>query len=109
MELEFSDWENVQLKSAVIKEVENIEGKDRLYKLTVDVGEDKQRTLVGGIKPWYPADDLIGKTIIVVANLKPAKIAGIESNGMLLAIMNDEGKPVLLTTAEEIKPGKRVE
>jgi len=109
MTLEFADWEKVELKTAVIKTVEEIPGKDRLYKITVDVGEPTPRTMVAGIKPWYPIDELKGKRVIVVANLAPAKIAGVESNGMLLAVTDKEGKPVLLTTEEEIKPGKKVE
>ena len=109
MVLEFSDWQGVELKSAIIMEAEDIEGKDKLYKLIVDIGEEQSRTLVAGIKPWYPKEELKGKRIIVVANLKPAKFAGIESNGMLLAISDKEGKPVFLTTEEEVAPGKRVE
>jgi len=109
MVLEFSQWQEVEIKSAIIKEAEEIEGKDKLYKLSVDVGEAEPRTMVAGIKPWYSTAELKGKIIIAVTNLKPAKIAGIESNGMLLAIMGKDGKPILVTTEEQVEPGKRVE
>jgi len=104
----FSDWEKIELKTAKILGVEDIEGKDKLYKLKISLGEE-ERTLVAGIKPFYEKEELEGKTIIVVANLEPAKIAGIESQGMLLAVEDKDGKYSLLTTDREVEAGKKAE
>lgn len=82
--ISFKDFAKMELKVAEIVSVEEVEGKDKLYKLEIDLGEEK-RTILAGIKEWYSAEDLKGKQIIVVANLEPKTLAGIESNGMLLA------------------------
>jgi methionyl-tRNA synthetase len=74
----------VNLKTAVVLEAEKIEGADKLLKLQVDLGEEK-RQLVAGIALHYAPEDLVGKTVVVVANLKPAKLRGVKSEGMLLA------------------------
>ncbi len=78
------DFMKVNLKVAQIIEVERVENSDKLYKLTIDLGTEK-RTIVSGIVPYYNEEELLNKKVVVVANLKPAKLRGIESNGMLLA------------------------
>ncbi len=105
--IEFSEWQNVELKTAKILEVEDIPGKDKLYRLKVDDGTERQ--LVAGIRQEYAKEELTGKTIIIVANLKPATIAGVESNGMLLAVKGTDGKYKLLTADGEVDKGIRVE
>ena len=87
-----------------IKEVEEL-GK-KLYKLKVDVG-NKEITIVSGIRPYYSKEELLGKKIIVITNLKPKKFLGVESQGMLLAAEKD-GKVSLLTVDKDIEPGARV-
>ena len=82
---EFSDWEKLDLRVAEIKKVEEIKGADKLYKLTLDVGELRERIICAGIKKYYSKDELIGKKIIYFSNLKPRILKGIESQGMLLA------------------------
>ena len=79
------ELDKVELKVGQIKEVERVEKSKKLYKLQVDVGEKFTRTIVSGIVPYYTEEDLLGKQVVVVTNLKPAKLCGIESNGMLLA------------------------
>lgn len=79
------DLDKVELKVGQIKEVEKVAKSKKLYKLQVDVGEKELRTIVSGIVPYYTEEELTGKQIVVVTNLKPAKLCGIESNGMLLA------------------------
>ena len=74
----------------------------------MDVGESSPRTLVAGLANIYRPDELIGKNIIVVTNMKPAKIFGVESNGMLLAAVNKD-KVSILTTASDIEVGSEVE
>jgi len=107
--IEFGEWQNVELKVGIVQAVEEIEGKDKLYKLTVDVGEPEPRTLVAGIKQFRTAEELNSKRIIVVANLKPANIGGIESNGMLLAVGKGADDFALLTTDAEAAAGAKVE
>jgi len=96
----------VDLKTAVVLEAEKIEGADKLLKLQIDLGEEK-RQLVAGIALHYKPEDLVGKTIVVVANLKPAKLRGVKSEGMLLAAsLGDTLK--LVTVDGEIGSGASV-
>jgi methionyl-tRNA synthetase len=77
-------FKQLELKVAKVLEAEKPEGAAKLVVMKIDVGGE-QRQIVAGIGPWYNPDQLVGKTIVVVTNLKPATIRGIESNGMLLA------------------------
>lgn len=79
------ELDKVELKVGQIKEVEKVAKAKKLYKLQVDVGEKELRTIVSGLVPYYTEEELVGKQVVVVTNLKPAKLCGIESNGMLLA------------------------
>ena len=79
------ELDKVELKVGQIKEVERVAKSKKLYKLQIDVGEKTPRTIVSGIVPYYTEEELLGKQVVVVTNLKPAKLCGIESNGMLLA------------------------
>ena len=95
----------LSLKVARILDVKDHPNADKLYILDIDLGTEK-RQLVAGIKGHYSADELKNKKIIVVANLKPAKLRGIESNGMLLA--GDDGEGPGLLTVNESNPGDKV-
>lgn len=107
MSVSFSDFQKLDLQIGKIENVEEIEGLDKLYKLTVDLGEPGKRTLLAGLKETHKSDELLGKLIVVVANLEPREIKGIKSEGMLLAV-DDGGKPVLLTPEGEVKPGSQI-
>jgi len=98
----FDDFKKVELKVAQIKECEDIPGADRLYKLTIDVGEERQ--IVAGIKLHYTKEELIGKKIVVVANLEPRALKGITSHGMLLAASNDDKSALTLITVDRDIP-----
>ena len=94
------------MRVAEIKSAEEIEGADKLYKLGLDVGELGERTICAGIKEFYEKEKLVGKKIIIVANLKPRKLRGIESKGMLLAASTkDHTKLTLLTPDSEMDNG----
>ena len=82
--IEYGDFAKVQLKTARVLAAEKVEGADKLLKLQIEVGAEK-RQIVAGIAQFYKPEELIGRTIVIVANLKPAVIRGVESNGMLLA------------------------
>ena len=99
----FDEFGKIKLRNAVVLEAEKVEKADKLLKLQIDLGNEK-RQIIAGIAEHYQPDDLVGKTIVVVVNLKPAKIRGIESNGMLLAAKKGK-KLVLLTTDSELPPG----
>lgn len=105
--IELNEFKKIDLRIGKVIEVEDIEGKDKLFKLKVDLGSEK-RTLVAGVKGIYSAEELKGKNIVVVTNLKPATIAAITSQGMLLAAV--EGNSIsIITPDKEMKPGTRVE
>ena len=84
-EIQFDDFAKVELRVAKIEQCEPIKKAKKLLKLQVNDGSSKLRQIVSGIAPWYKPEDLIGKSVIIVANLKPAKLCGEMSNGMLLA------------------------
>jgi len=96
----------VDLRVAKIISVEKVENADRLLKLMVDIGGE-QKQLVAGIAQAYEAESLIGKLIIVVTNLEPARIRGVDSQGMLLAA-DLSGRPILATFEEEVPPGTKI-
>jgi methionyl-tRNA synthetase len=96
---------NLDLKVAKILEVEDHPEADKLYVLQVDLGKEK-RQIVAGVKPYYNKEELIGKNIVVVTNLEPVKLRGVDSNGMLLA--GDGGKDVVLVSASNSNPGDQV-
>ena len=98
---------NVELRVAKVLEAESVPKSKKLVKLRIDVGTE-QRTIVAGIAEAYQPDQLVGRTIVVVANLKPAKLMGIESNGMVLAASPDGQAPTLISVDESIPAGTRV-
>lgn len=106
--IEFKDWVKLDLRVGQIVEVEDIEGADKLYKMIIDIGEDK-RTVCAGIKENYSKDELKDKKVILFVNLAPRKLRGIESQGMILAACNkDETKVHLLQPDKDIEVGAKV-
>jgi methionyl-tRNA synthetase len=97
--------ERVNLRVARITDVQRHPNADKLYIESITLG-DEERTIVSGLVPYYSADDLLGKKIILAANLKPAKLRGVESNGMLLAA-EAEGKIEVITVGDAA-PGERI-
>ncbi len=104
--LSIEDFAKVELKIGRVISAERVEKSDKLIKLKVDIGEERQ--VVAGIGKVYDPEYLVGKEIVIVANLKPAKLMGVESRGMLLAATDEDGKPSLLILDREVKPGARV-
>jgi len=105
--ISIEEFARVDLRVAKVIGAEAIPGATRLLKLLVDLGGE-QRQLVAGIAEAYAPEALLGKSIIVVANLKPALLRGVESNGMLLAATPPGGKPVLAIFEQEVPPGAKV-
>jgi methionyl-tRNA synthetase len=104
--IDIADFAKVELRVAQVIEAEKIPGSKKLLKLQVDLGDEK-RQIVAGIADSYAPEALVGRKVVVVANLKPAKLMGVESNGMVLAATHD-GKAVLLSVETETAPGSKV-
>lgn len=94
--INFEDFMKLDIRAATIIAVEEIAGADKLYKLTLDVGELGERTVGAGIKAWYSAEELVGKQVVYLANLEPRLLRGVESQGMILAA--DDGAAAILLT-----------
>ena len=99
----YDDFKKIDLRVAEIIKVEPHPNADRLWLLKIRIGEE-ERDIVAGIKQFYTAEELIGKKIVVVANLEPATIRGVQSNGMLLAASTNDGL-ALLTPERSIVSG----
>lgn len=102
------EFRKTELRVAKVLTAERVEGSEKLIKLQIDLGEPRQ--LVAGIGKTYTPEDLVGKEIVVVANLEPRKLMGLESQGMLLAA-HGEGEdpvPVLLTVERAVPPGSKI-
>jgi methionyl-tRNA synthetase len=104
--ISIEDFMKVQLRVAKIVEAERVPKSKKLVKMSIDVGTER-RTIVAGIAEAYEPEALVGKTVVIVANLKPAKLMGIESNGMVLAASPEGGMPIVIN-AEPAAPGTRV-
>jgi methionyl-tRNA synthetase len=105
--ISIEDFMKVELRTAKVVTAERVPKSNKLLKLSVDVGTE-HRTLVAGIAEAYEPEALVGRTVVVVFNLKPAKLMGIESNGMVLAASPDGGKPTVVSFDEPPPPGTRV-
>ncbi len=119
-EIKFEDFTKIDLRVAQITNVEEIPKADKLYKLTLNCGELGQRTIAAGIKEFYSSEDLKNKKVIIIANLAPRKLRGIQSQGMLLAASTKEGSPEscpprakktvsLISPNEEVIPGSKID
>jgi len=104
--IKFENFLKMNLVVGEIKEAKKLEGSDKLIKLVVDIGEET-RTIVAGIGKKYKPLNLIGRQVIVLTNIEPKKIMGIESEGMILAIDTIEG-PILIVPHKKVIPGSKV-
>ncbi len=101
------EFKKFDLRVAEILEAEKIEKSNKLLKLKINIGSE-QRTLVAGLAKFYAPEEMVGKKIIVIKNLKPAKLFGVESKGMLLAASNEQGELAILTPEKDISPGAKI-
>lgn len=106
MAITMDDFKKIDLRVAKILAAERVPGTDKLLTLKVTLGVE-ERQLVAGIAQDYPPEELIGKQLIVVANLEPAVIRGVQSQGMLLAAMS-QGRVILATMDAETEPGSKI-
>jgi methionyl-tRNA synthetase len=105
--LSIDEFMKIDLRVAQVIAAERVPNSKKLMKLSVDLGTET-RTIVAGIAEAYDALSLVGRRIAVVANLKPAKLMGIESNGMVLAASAEGGRPILLDFEQPPAPGSRI-
>ena len=106
MPISYDDFMKLDLRVAKILEIEEIPGKTRIVKGKIDLGDETRDVIIGGAE-FYQPENLIDKIVIVVANLEPKKMAGVESNAMLLAADVNE-KPFWLTVDSEVPPGTKI-
>ncbi len=104
--ISLDDFKKVELRTAKVLDAEEIPGADRIWKLTIDVGTEKKQ-IVAGVKAFYTKDALVGRSIVVVNNLAPSVIRGVESQGMLLAA-KDGTTLSILTVDKDVPPGSPV-
>ncbi|MEK7193430.1 MAG: methionine--tRNA ligase subunit beta [Patescibacteria group bacterium] len=114
----FDDFQKIELRVAKVLSAERVEGSEKLIKLRVDLGEANLpigqaglpvgRQVVAGIGKAYEPEALVGRLIVVVANLEPRMLLGEESEGMLLAATNENGEPVILTVEKDVPPGSGI-
>jgi methionyl-tRNA synthetase len=104
--IEFDDFMKVDLRVGLVLEAEKVEKSKKLLKLRIDTGDAEPRQVLAGISEHYEAAELVGKRVVVVANLKPRRLMGLESQGMVLAASDDEGLSVLVVD-KPVEPGSR--
>ena len=104
--IDINEFAKLDLRIGKIENAERVKGSKKLIKLEVDVG-DETRQMVAGIAEEYNPESLIGKLVPILANLKPVKLMGVESQGMILAV-EVNGKPILLHPDREVPAGSRV-
>ncbi|HOK46851.1 MAG TPA: methionine--tRNA ligase [Bryobacteraceae bacterium] len=106
--ISIDDFAKIDMRVGLVLEAEPVKGANKLLKLKVDIGEPQPRTLVAGIAEAYTPEQLIGRKVVIVANLQPRKLRGIESNGMIVAASLEGGKPVLAGFLEDVPVGARL-
>jgi len=106
--ISIDDFVKVDLRVGEVVSAERVKGADKLLHMKVDIGEEQPRTIVAGIAESYPPEEMLGRKVVIVANLQPRKLRGIESNGMIVAASVDGGKPVLAGFLENVPVGARL-
>ena len=105
--IQFNEWSKLDLRVGKIESAQDIDGADKLYKLSIDLGFEK-RTILSGIAMHFTPDSLVGKQVVVVANLAPRKMRGIESKGMILLAEDAQGKLHFVQPQEVIAAGSSI-
>ena len=108
MNATYDDFTKLELLVAMVTTAERVEGSEKLLRLMVDLGELGPRQIIAGVGKAYDPAALVGTQIIVIANLEPRMLMGLESNGMLLAARDGDGIPVLLRSEKSVPPGSKI-
>ena len=108
------EFQKADLRVATITAAERVEGSEKLLKLQLDTGaldegtESKSRQILSGIAKQYSPESLVGKQVVIIANLEPRMMMGMESRGMLLAAHGENGEPVILAVEKEVPAGSKI-
>jgi methionyl-tRNA synthetase len=102
------DFVKVDMRVGLVKSAEAVKGADKLLHLQVDIGEAQPRSIVAGIAGAYKPETLVGRKVVIVANLQPRKLRGLESQGMIVAASLDDSPPVLAAFLEDVPIGARL-
>jgi len=112
--ISFEEFQKIDLRIGKIIKAEKVDGSEKLLKLEINLGQDPStgsgqeiRQIIAGIAKFYKPEDLVGKEIVVVTNLEPKKLMGLESQGMLLAA-DRNGEPIILIPEKEVPPGTKI-
>ncbi len=100
------EFQEIDLRVGKIVAAERIENSEKLLKLSVDIGEPRQ--IIAGIAKSYAPEDLVGREIVIVANLEPRTLMGLESQGMILAAHGENGEPIVLSVEREVSAGAKI-
>lgn len=104
--INLDEFKKSDLRIGKVLNAERVEGSEKLLKLQIDLGEPRQ--ILSGIGKSYTPKELIGKYVVIIANLEPRIMMGFESQGMLLAASDADGKPIILTIEKEVAPGTKI-
>ncbi len=102
------EFQKADLRVGNVISAEPMEGSEKLLRLQVDIGEEHPRQILSGIAKAYAPIDLVGKQVVIIANLDPRMMMGLESNGMLLAAHGENGSPMLVMPSAEVSPGSKI-
>jgi methionyl-tRNA synthetase len=107
--IDITDFAKVDLRAGQVVSAERVPKADKLLLLKIDIGEEQPRQVLAGIAQYYEPEKLIGRKVVVVANLQPRKLRGFESQGMVVAAsFGEEGRPVIATFTEDVPNGARL-
>jgi methionyl-tRNA synthetase len=102
------EFQKADLRVGKIVGAERVEGSEKLLKLQVDIAEPEPRQILSGIAKAYAPEDILGRSVVIIANLDPRMMMGMESNGMLLAAHGEDGSPVLFSPVADVPPGAKI-
>lgn len=102
--INIDDFKKLNIVVGTVERVEEIEGSEKLYRFAVNIGTEVQQIL-GGLKLAYSPTELVGKRVVVLANLEPRKLMGLESQGMILCASDQDGKPVIISPEKPVANG----
>jgi|SRR3989344_2147296 len=105
--INIDDFAKVEMRVGTVLEAQEVEGSEKLIKLSVDLGEEEPRIVLTGVKEWYSPEEFVGKQFVFVSNLEPRPMMGMESQGMIMAA-GGEDKPILLVPQEKIANGAKI-
>ncbi len=106
--ISIDEFAKVEMRVGLVRSAERVKGADKLLHMQIDIGEPEPRSIVAGIAEAYSPEEMVGRKVVIVANLQPRKLRGLTSNGMILAATAEGGKPVLVTVVSDVPPGTKL-